>query len=135
MRRIATACAAIALLALGGLVLSGRDDGAPAGSASAAILVPELTGDVAEGKTLFGEYCAACHGENGAGTDQGPPLIHPIYEPGHHPDAAFFLAARNGVRGHHWQFGNMMPVEGVTDDELAKIVAYVRAVQRANGID
>jgi len=46
------------------------------------------------------------------------------------------LAARNGVRAHHWPFGNMPPVEQrLTDGELGAIVAYVRELQRANGID
>lgn len=43
-------------------------------------------------------------------------------------------AVRQGVRGHHWRFGDVPPVEGVSDEELAQIVAYVRTVQRANGI-
>ena len=48
---------------------------------------------------------------------------------------AFVLAARNGVRAHHWPFGNMPPVEQpLTDGELAAIIAYVRELQRANGI-
>ena len=64
----------------------------------------------------------------------GPPLVHVIYEPSHHGDAAFVLAVRPGVRAHHWPFGNMLPVEGVSDRAVADIIAYVRALQRANGI-
>jgi len=64
-----------------------------------------------------------------------PPLVHKIYEPNHHGDMAFLMAARNGVRAHHWKFGNMPPVEGITDAEVITIVAYVRALQRANGIN
>jgi mono/diheme cytochrome c family protein len=49
---------------------------------------------------------------------------------------AFVLAARNGVRAHHWPFGDMPPVEErLTDGELGAIVAYVRELQRANGIN
>lgn len=47
---------------------------------------------------------------------------------------AFVLAARNGVRAHHWPFGNMTPVPGLTDPELAGIIRFVREVQVANGI-
>ena len=48
---------------------------------------------------------------------------------------AFVLAARNGVRAHHWPFGDMPPVgQPLTDGELAAIIAYVRELQRANGI-
>jgi hypothetical protein len=39
------------------------------------------------------------------------------------------------VRAHHWRFGNMPPVDGVNRAEVEKIVAYVRALQRANGIE
>ncbi|WP_328600481.1 c-type cytochrome [Mesorhizobium xinjiangense] len=80
-------------------------------------------------------FCAACHGDDAGGRDGiGPPLVHIIYEPNHHSDAAFLLAARSGVRQHHWGFGDMPPVAEVEDAEIAAIVAYVRALQRANGI-
>jgi len=61
--------------------------------------------------------------------------VHAIYEPGHHGDLAFKRAAMNGVRAHHWPFGNMPPVQGITRADIGAIVAYVRALQRANGIN
>lgn len=33
--------------------------------------------DPARGKMLYGESCAACHGENGLGTEDGPPVWGP----------------------------------------------------------
>lgn len=99
------------------------------------VTVPELTAAAQTGKTAFEANCAACHGANAAGQDGvAPPLVHIIYEPNHHGDASFLLAAKNGVRAHHWRFGNMPPVEGVTDEEIASIITYVRELQRANGI-
>lgn len=99
------------------------------------VAVPELSGAAAEGKALFDANCAACHGQNAAGKDGfGPPLVHKIYEPGHHADIAFQLAVSNGVRAHHWSFGNMPAVEGVPQSDVEKIVAYIRALQRENGI-
>jgi len=86
------------------------------------------------GATLFDANCALCHGERAAGTEQGPPLVHRVYEPGHHPDAAFYRAVEFGVMSHHWEFGNMAPVPGVSKTDVAKIVAYVRKLQRADGI-
>ena len=56
------------------------------------------------------------------------------YRPGHHGDAAFAMAVRNGVRQHHWRFGNMPPQPQVSDRELKAIVRYVREMQIANGI-
>ena len=99
------------------------------------VTIPDLDGPAAEGAPLFADTCAACHGAAGSGTEQGPPLIHVIYEPSHHGDLAFLHAVRYGVRAHHWRFGDMPPQLHVGDDEIAAITAYVRAVQRANGID
>ena len=64
----------------------------------------------------------------------GYPLVHKIYEPLHHGDFAFQAATKNGVRAHHWRFGDMQPVPGVTDKQVEWIVKYVREMQRANGI-
>ena len=100
-----------------------------------SVIVPDLPSEHQNGKSLFDAKCSTCHGSNAAGRNgKGPPLIHMIYEPNHHADGAFELAAKIGVRGHHWPFGNMPPVENITDDEIASIVGYVRYVQRANGI-
>ena len=71
----------------------------------------------------------------GDGTDRGPPLVHPYYAPGHHADAAFYQAVRVGVTAHHWHFGDMPPRPEVSMDQVGRILAYVRALQRANGID
>jgi mono/diheme cytochrome c family protein len=104
----------------------------------ANVIVPEaLSAQARQGETYFNAVCASCHGTNAAGQDGvAPPLVHRIYEPNHHGDMAFVLAARNGVRSHHWPFGNMPPVEQrLTDGELGAIVAYVRELQRANGIN
>jgi mono/diheme cytochrome c family protein len=84
---------------------------------------------------LFAANCAGCHGPRAAGSDKGPPLVHKIYEPSHHGDESFHRAVRQGVRAHHWTFGNMPPVAGVSDDELDRIIAYVRGLQKAAGIE
>ena len=96
-------------------------------------VLPELSAEAREGERYFNAVCAACHGRNGLGTEQGPPLVHDIYNPGHHGDQAFVIAAQNGVRGQHWPFGNMPPQQ-VTRAEVARITAYIRELQQANGI-
>jgi len=96
--------------------------------------VPELSPLAAAGKTAFDANCAQCHGANAAGTDKGPPLIHDIYNPGHHGDQSFFSAARAGVQQHHWPYGNMPAQPQVSDDDVLAIVRYVRELQIANGI-
>lgn len=102
--------------------------------ASFKVAVPELSAAAIAGKAAFDATCATCHGQNAAGTDKGPPLVHDIYNPGHHGDAAFFLAAKRGVPRHHWPFGNMPAQPNVTDEDIAAIVRYVRELQIANGI-
>ena len=87
-----------------------------------------------DGERLFAENCAQCHGAAGDGTLLGPPLVHRIYEPGHHPDFSFQRAVKNGVVSHHWDFGDMPPVAGLSEDDVAQIIAYVRELQREGGI-
>lgn len=98
------------------------------------VRVPELSAAAVEGKQAFDANCAQCHGNNASGTDKGPPLVHNIYNSGHHADQSFFLAAKRGVRRHHWPYGNMPPQPQVTNAELTVIVKYVRELQVANGI-
>lgn len=98
------------------------------------VVVPQLSPAAAKGRQAFAANCAQCHGENAAGSQSGPPLVHDIYNPGHHGDAAFYRAVQNGVQQHHWRFGNMPPRPDVSRQEVADILAYVRALQRANGI-
>lgn len=87
------------------------------------------------GKRAFEAVCAQCHGQNAAGQNGvAPPLVHKIYEPSHHGDEAFYRAVANGVRSHHWDFGNMPPINGLTRADVGTIVAYVRALQSENGI-
>ncbi|HRY01632.1 MAG: cytochrome c [Hyphomicrobiales bacterium] len=99
-----------------------------------AVKLPQLSAQAEAGKKAFASNCAQCHGANGAGTDKGPPLIHDIYNPGHHADEAFFMAAKFGVRQHHWRFGDMPPLPQASQDDIAKIVRYIRELQVANGI-
>ncbi|MEM7428822.1 MAG: cytochrome c [Pseudomonadota bacterium] len=99
------------------------------------VSVPRLSADAAAGRTTFNSICAACHGQDGSGSDAGPPLIHKIYEPGHHGDHTFRLAVKTGVRAHHWSFGNMPPIADVSTRQVEHIISFVREVQRHNGIN
>jgi cytochrome c len=106
------------------------------GAPIAEVALPaEWSPEAQIGKRAFDAKCARCHGANAAGQNGvAPPLVHQIYEPGHHSDAAFVYAARNGVQSHHWDFGNMAPVDGLTDADVKYIARYVRELQRENGI-
>ncbi|MCE2454018.1 MAG: cytochrome c [Nitrospinae bacterium] len=96
--------------------------------------VPVTMAQIKKGKSLFSRNCMRCHGPEARGSRIGPPLVHKIYEPSHHGDAAFFMAVSRGVRSHHWKFGDMQPVPGVKPEEVALIVGYVRWLQRKAGI-
>lgn len=115
--------------------MHGMAAGAPAKPADQIVVPTTFSSPASMGQVVFEEKCASCHGVNAAGTDNGPPLMHKIYEPSHHADFAFQAAARNGVTAHHWRFGNMPPVDGVTDKQIEWITQYVRELQRANGIN
>lgn len=123
------------LLLIGTLLLAtgcSKADTPPPGASRAT--VPAEGDEIARGAALFGAHCSRCHGERGSGTDQGPPLVHKIYEPSHHPDAAFYRAASMGVKAHHWHFGDMPRVAAVNGEDMRLIIAYVRSLQREAGI-
>ncbi len=127
----------LVLAGVAGYAYVGQTSTAEPGSGApiAEVVVPELDAAAQEGKAAYQESCTSCHGDNAAGQEGvAPPLVHPIYEPGHHGDASFHMAAQNGARSHHWPFGDMPPVEDVTQSDVDKILTYVRTLQRANGI-
>ena len=75
------------------------------------------------GKSIYASKCAVCHGKGGTGSNQGPPLVHKIYEPGHHADYSFYKAVASGVRSHHWRFGNMPAIPGITPERSCPAAA------------
>ena len=124
---VGSAVAVVAMV----LFFRGTSTDGGSGEALAEVTVPQLTNVQMQGETAFKANCATCHGVNAAGKDGfGPPLVHKIYEPSHHGDMAFVLAAKRGVRQHHWPFGNMPPQPHVNDQEIRAIIAYIRPLQR-----
>jgi mono/diheme cytochrome c family protein len=116
-----------AVLAVAGC--SKADAPPPAGDA------PAGPAQALDGADLFDTHCSRCHGAGALGSDRGPALVDRIYEPSHHPDAAFYVAVQRGVRAHHWHFGDMPRIGGLTNAEVTAIIGYVRERQRAAGID
>ncbi len=99
-----------------------------------SIKLPKMTPELNLGKMNYDALCASCHGKNTAGTDKGPTFLHKVYHPGHHGDGAFMIAPVRGARAHHWQFGNMPPVKDITEGQVRKIIPYIRAIQKENGL-
>lgn len=113
--------AVVVVVALG--ACSGDDAASDAGAATSA------------GAELYGQSCASCHGGDLRGTPLGPPHLSQVYAPDHHPDASFRAAIAHGSPAHHWEFGDMPPVEGLDDEEIQLIIAYVREQQEIHGLE
>ena len=104
---------------------------------STNVLLPDTLSENAQiGKLAFEAKCTSCHGTNAAGREGvAPPLVHIIYESNHHGDESFQRAVAMGVQAHHWSFGNMPAVEGLTRGDVKMIIKYIRELQRENGIN
>lgn len=128
----------LVLLAFGafGVVFLDRTKPEPTVETMVEVVPIVVSEEIMAGKQTFDENCAVCHGDNAAGREGiAPPLIHKIYKPSHHADIAFKLAAQVGVRSHHWSFGDMPPVPSVNEDDMVSVIAYLRKLQVANGIE
>jgi cytochrome c2 len=111
-------------------------------SISILLLTPFITGTIkaaeevdipmhlGKGQLLYEKYCSSCHGQQLTGSDKGPPLLHPFYKPSHHGDKSFYRAALQGARQHHWEFGDMSPVAGMTPKKMDRLLPYIRYYQQ-----
>lgn len=106
--------------------------GGPSGQAEIPLQDPDL---VSRGELLYAASCAECHGADLRGTDRGPSHLSVVYEPGHHSDGAFLVAVLSGSPQHHWDFGPMPPVPGLSEEDVEAIVAFVRDTQRQEGFE
>ncbi len=93
------------------------------------------SGAANSGADVYAASCASCHGDDLRGTDKGPSHLSIVYEPNHHGDASFRSAIINGVPQHHWNFGDMEPVEGLSAAEIDAVIAYVRTEQERLGFE
>jgi mono/diheme cytochrome c family protein len=121
MRSTALGLVTVVVALAGGACSS--DDAVPDGQATSA------------GAELYEQSCASCHGTDLGGTNMGPPHLSQVYAPDHHPDSSFRAAITQGSPAHHWEFGDMPPVEGLDDEEIDSIIAYVREQQVTRGLD
>jgi hypothetical protein len=60
--------------------------------------------------------------------------MHGFYKPSHHADITFYNAALQGVKAHHWNFGDMPRVRGAKREDLDAIVPFVRWLQQEKGL-
>lgn len=123
---------AVGALVAMALLVNACSGGSTGSGADIAAQDPEL---VTLGGGLYEANCAQCHGSDLRGTDQGPSHLSEVYEPGHHTDQAFLMAVKFGSQAHHWPYGAMAPVPGLSDDDIAAITAFVREQQRLKGFE
>lgn len=109
--------------------------GGPTEAEPATGIPPQEPDLVAAGEVVYQAACAVCHGTDLRGTDLGPSHLSVVYEPGHHGDGAFETAVLIGSRQHHWNFGNMPPVTGLSDADVDAVIAFVREQQRIHGFE
>jgi mono/diheme cytochrome c family protein len=116
--------AALGLALAAAVACGGGSDGPEGGTAATP-----------SGGELYAGACSSCHGTDLRGTERGPSHLSVVYEPGHHPDAAFRSAVLSGSPQHHWTFGDMPPVTGLDDAEIDAVIAYIRKVQEREGFE
>lgn len=84
-------------------------------------------GFVGAGEPVYWEYCSDCHGNWGDGTEAGPSLLVPgLTRPGY-SNQEMADAARKGT--------GSMPGFDLDLQEAADVVAYVRDLQEAAGLE
>ncbi len=98
----------------------------------------EVTGSAPQldrGAQVYAQTCASCHGEDLRGTDKGPSHLSIVYEPNHHTDDSFRNAIANGAPQHHWNFGDMPAVGGLSDSDVEAVIAFIRSEQERQGFE
>ncbi|MBI4462551.1 MAG: cytochrome c [Acidobacteria bacterium] len=95
--------------------------------AAPALLVG--SGDAAAGKAVFTKKCATCHGAAGEGKD----AIAKMMKVEMHHLGAKEVQAKSDADLHKEiteGTGKMKPVKGMTEEELANVIAYVRSLAK-----
>lgn len=87
------------------------------------------------GAVVYEQSCASCHGVDLRGTDKGPSHLSILYEPAHHSDEVFRGAIANGAPQHHWSFGDMAPIEGLSESDVEAVISFIRAEQQRLGFE
>jgi mono/diheme cytochrome c family protein len=93
--------------------------------------------DVEQGKKLYGQFCATCHGQSGKGDGAAAAALNP--KPRDHTDKEYmsklsdediFKTVKNG--GASVGKSPLMPAWGATlkDDQIQDVVAYVRTLSK-----
>ena len=93
-----------------------------------------MPGDVTAGAAVYEQSCADCHGAGAAGGDGGPGLLDARYAMPGYDDLAFVTAVARGVSADGSDGGGMPRIRGLSEQDLADLLAYVRDLQRDAGL-
>jgi mono/diheme cytochrome c family protein len=137
MNKTAIAAVAVALVAIGAVLWATKSDGTDDGGMRAD---PADAAQVARGKQVYAEHCAACHGANLEGQPdwrrKGPDgkLPAPPHDASghtwHHPDDHLFLVTKQGtqaIAGPDYktdmrEFGSIL-----SDADIWAVLAYIKS--------
>jgi len=97
------------------------------------VAVPDLPGDAAAGAVVYEQGCAGCHGDDGSGADAGPGLLVPEYSLPGFDDTALVTAIVKGVAADEGRYGGMPRIRGLSEQDLADLIAFVRGLQHEAG--
>lgn len=104
-------------------------------SIKASPVIPELSAAAQHGREVINAKCAECHGVDGTGgSRKGPPILHPMYRDEIFPDFQFKRSVREGKREKNWRFGPMPAMPDLSDEDIDGVIAFVREVQTATGV-
>jgi mono/diheme cytochrome c family protein len=84
------------------------------------------------GKQLYAQYCLTCHQEDGEGVpNMNPPLTQTSYVLGDKKKLIAWVLQGSGtekvpIDGNYYN-NNMPPQAALKDDEIAKILTYIRS--------
>jgi len=105
-------------------------------SIKASPIIPELSASAANGRVLINAQCAECHGVDGTGySKKGPPMLHPRYREEVYPDHHFKRVLIEGRPQKNWRFGPMPAQPQLSDSDMNDIIAFVREVHDATGVE
>lgn len=104
-------------------------------SIKATPIIPELSASAQHGRTIINAQCAECHGIDGTGgSRKGPPILHSMYRAEIFPDFVLKRSILEGKREKNWRFGPMPAMPELSEADVNGVIAFVREVQTATGI-
>lgn len=102
-------------------------------AAALLLAASTATSQAAEGAEIFQKHCVSCHGKDGQGNTKAgiragvKDFTDPKFQ-ATFTDEKAFKAIKEGIKDG--QKIKMKPAEGVTDDEIKQLVAYVRSFKK-----